>query len=197
MAAQDLSAEQHDYLERLERISYWAAQLTQDMLFLARLDQVQEEIEPIALSTLARGVVTHLELESQGIDVAIQSDMPTLYADPVLLWAYLRNTLQNACRLLRAAANPRLEVGCDLSTEGYLLYVQGNGQPLAPEQLEHAYELFFPIGGPEGAGIGLAIARRVADHYGGRAWAADAAGRGTMLNLLLPRELGRNREDPS
>jgi K+-sensing histidine kinase KdpD len=193
--AQRLTPEQDDYLQRLERNSHWIGQLNQDMLFLTRLDQIQEELEPIALSTLAQGVVTHLELDQQGIEVVIQPDMPTLYADPVLLWAYFRNVLQNTCRLLQEATGPKIEVGCTPSPEGYLQYVRGNGQTLGLEELQHAYELFFPIGGSEGAGIGLAIARRIAEHYGGRVWAAAATGGGTILNLVLPQEMGTHRED--
>jgi|GEM_PF-2290313 len=192
-ATAGLSVEQRDYIERLERNSQWIAQLTQDMLFLARLDEVREEVEPIALGTLVRGVATHLELERQGIAVAIQPDMPVLYADPVLLWAYVRNLLQNACRLLQGTADPRIEVGCTESPAGYRLSVQENGQALPAEQLAHAYELFFPIGGSEGAGIGLAIARHIAEHYGGRVWAA-AGERGMAFHLMVPPELGVNRE---
>jgi signal transduction histidine kinase len=193
--ASSLTAEQSEYLERLELNSYWIAQLVEDMLFLARLGQVQEEIEPIALGTLVRGIVTHLELERQGIAVTIQPDMPTLYADPVLLWVYFRNVLQNACRLFQGVTDPQIQVGYALSPEEYQLSVQTNGQTLTPEQLQRAYELFFPVGEPEEVGIGLAIARRIGEHYGGSVWAAAAADGGTTLNLILPRQLGINRED--
>ena len=86
------------------------------------------------------------------------------------------------------------------SDQSRLDQLLAQNQPLATlytlkEQLQRAYELFFPIGGPEGAGIGLAIARHIAEHYRGRAWAAAAAGRGTVLYLLLPRELGSDREE--
>jgi len=188
-----LTEEQDEYLERLERNSYWISQLVEDMLFLSRLDQVQEETEPITLGTLVRGVATHLELEEQGIKVTIEPDMPTLYADPVLLWAYFRNVLQNACRLFPGITDPQINIECTLTAEGYQLSVQANSQALTPEQLPQAYELFFPIGGQENMGIGLAIARRIGEHYGGSVWAATD--RGTTFNLILPTELGIDRED--
>jgi K+-sensing histidine kinase KdpD len=183
------TAEKSEYLERLERNSRWVAQLTQDMLFLSRLDQVREEREPIALSTLVRGVVTHLELEHQGIKIVVQEDMPTLYADPVLMWAFFRNLLQNACRLLPGSSTPQIDVGCTLRAESPCLHVRGNGQTLSPEQLAHAFDLFFPIGGPEGAGIGLAIAQRIAQRYGCHMWAEAEAGQGTTFCLPLSQEL--------
>jgi len=189
------SSEQADYLERLERNSRWIAQLTQDMLFLSRLDQVQEENEPIALGTLVRGVATHLELERHGISLDTPDDMPVLYADPVLMWAFFRNLLQNACRLLPGNDAPRIAVGCSLLAEGYRIHVQENGRSLSPTELQHVFDLFFPIGGPEGAGIGLAIAQRIVQHYGGRTWAAAETTPGSTFFALLPRRLGQNREE--
>jgi signal transduction histidine kinase len=184
--AAPLAPDQTDYLERIERNSRWIAQLTQDMLFLSRLGQVREEHEPIVLGTLVQGVATHLELERQGISVDIQDDMPTLSADPVLMWTLFRNLLQNACRLRQEGPAPQIEVGCLPQPEGCRLHVRGNGQALPQEQLEHAFDLFFPIGGPEGAGIGLAVAQRIAQHCGGRVWAESEPGQGTTFYLQLP-----------
>jgi K+-sensing histidine kinase KdpD len=193
-AAGRLSLEERDYLERIERNSHWIAQLVQDMLFLSRMDQIKEEHEPIALSTLARGVSTHLELERQGVAIAIQEEMPVIYADPVLMWTLLRNLLQNAHRLLHHAAAPRIEVGCTALAEAYRMHVWGNGETLSAQDLARLFELFFPVGSAEGAGIGLAIAQRIGQHYGSQTWAEAAAAGGTTLYVLLPKALGKEPE---
>ncbi len=188
-AAGRLNPEEQDYLERIERNSRWIAQLVQDMLFLSRMDQLHEEHEPIALSTLARGVSTHLELEGQGVQVAIQDDMPVVLADPVLAWTLLHNLLQNAQNLLRGAAHPRIEIGCSEAEGYYRLHVRGNGETLPAQDLAHLFELFFPVGSTEGAGIGLAIAQRIGQRYGGRAWAEAEPTGGTAFHVLLPKTL--------
>ncbi len=184
-----------DYLKRIERNSRSISQLIRDMIFLSRLDQVGEENEPIALSTLVRGVSTHLELERQGIALSIPDDLPTIYADPVLMWTFFSNVLENACRLLWGRPSPRIDVECAIVADGYRLCVRGNGETIPKESLDRAFELFFPFGNAEGAGIGLAVAQRIGQRYGGRMWVESEAGQGTSFCILLPREQGPNPEE--
>lgn len=190
-AAEALKVEQEDFLTRIQRNSRWISDLIRDMLFLSRMDGVDEEREPVALTTLVRGVATHLELEQQGIAVHIQEAMPVLLVDSVLMWTCLRNLLQNAQRLLGDVGSPTLEVGCDLLTDSYRLYVAGNGAALPPDDLERVFEVFFPTDAysAEEPALGLAIARRIGRRYGGRVWAESQPDRGTVFWVLLPREL--------
>ncbi len=189
--------EEAGYLLRIERNSRWISQLVQDMLFLARLEQLNEEKEPIALTTLARGVTTHLELEQMGTAVTIQEEMPVLYADPVLMWIFCRNLLQNGHGLLQNVASPRIELGCETRPDEYRFYVHTNDGGLAPDRLERIFELFFPAGDPGVEGAGLAIARRIGQRYGGRVWAESSADKGTVFYTAFPRELGQNPEGAS
>jgi signal transduction histidine kinase len=58
--------------------------------------------------------------------------------------------------------------------------------------LEQVFELLFLTGAysAEGPAIGLAIARRIGQHYGGRVWAESEPDQGTSFFFLFPRELG-------
>jgi K+-sensing histidine kinase KdpD len=190
-----LTPEEKDYLERVGRNSRWVSQLIQDMLFLAQIDQIEEEVEPIALTTLVRGVSTNLGLSQQGIDLLAQENMPVIYADPVLIWSLFRNLLQNAKKLLRDTPSPTIEVGCETLTTNYRLYVRGNGETLPEESLERVFELFFPVGkfGAEESGMGLTIAHRILQRYHGHIWAEAQEGEGTTFSMLLPKELGHHR----
>lgn len=188
-----LTGDERDYLDRIRRNAQWVSWLIQDMAFLARLDQVQEEPEILPLSTLAVGVCTNLGLTEQGIRVHIQQEMPSVYADSVLMWTCLRNLLQNIRRLIYDAAEPCLEIGCDVLEEGYRLHIQSNGLVLSQEQREHLFDLFFPVEGyaPEGLGIGLVIAQQVCQRYGGRIWAEPGVAGGTTFYILLPKPFGQ------
>ena len=188
-AGDRLDTREQDYLDRIQRNVHWVSRLVQDMAFLARLDQIQEEPESLPLTTLIQGVSTNLNLCEQGVTVNIQEDMPSIYADPVLMWACFYNLLQNAQKLLQGVDSPCIEVGCELLNDGYRIHVRGNGQALPPESLDQIFELFFPIGADvtSSSGIGLTITHQICQRHHGRVWAESTPDQGTTFYIRLPK----------
>ena len=72
--------------------------------------------------------------------------------------------------------------------EGFITSVKDTGCGIAPEDLEHIFEEFFQVrrGSHCGAGLGLAICRKIIDGHGGRIWAESEPGRGTTISFSLP-----------
>ncbi len=185
-----LGETERDYLERIGRNSRWLARLTQDMIFLGRIGQAEEETAPIALSSLIRGVGNNLGLDREGLRFSVQEDMPVLYADPVLMWTLFQHLLEGAHQLLREAQDPAIEVGCEPLPTCYNLYIRGNGASLSPEARERIFDLFFPLGEADQAvGIGMTIAQRIAQYYHVPI-RVEADDRGTTFSLLFPRGMG-------
>jgi len=106
--------------------------------------------------------------------------------DPVLVEQLLVNLLENAAAhtppgtvvLVRASGSP----------EGLDLEVADRGPGLAPDEEEHAFERFHRGGRAtgQGAGLGLAIARAIAEVHGGTLRFAARSGGGAYFRLLLP-----------
>jgi signal transduction histidine kinase len=67
--------------------------------------------------------------------------------------------------------------------------VTDNGPGIAPEYHQEIFEEFLqlqPRAGGEGAGLGLAIARRLAEAHGGKVWVESTVGNGSRFSVLLP-----------
>ncbi|MDQ3388716.1 MAG: ATP-binding protein [Gemmatimonadota bacterium] len=67
--------------------------------------------------------------------------------------------------------------------------VLDTGRGMAPEELAHVFDRFYrgnAARASEGAGLGLAIARMVAERHGGRIEAESDPGRGSVFRVLLP-----------
>jgi signal transduction histidine kinase len=75
---------------------------------------------------------------------------------------------------------------------GLLIEVIDNGSGLEPHQFEAVFHEFYQCEDPltrshEGLGLGLSIARGIAELHGGRLWVhSEGSGRGATFALWLP-----------
>jgi PAS domain S-box-containing protein len=108
-------------------------------------------------------------------------------ADPIRLQQILVNLLSNATKF--TPRDGQIRVGIDQSDgAGVVVRVRDTGPGLAPEALSQIFEVFTRLR-PEvsGLGIGLAVARRLAELHGGTLEAFSAGpGTGTEFVLRLP-----------
>jgi len=77
--------------------------------------------------------------------------------------------------------------------------VEDTGAGIAPEDLPHIFDRFYRAdrsrARPGGAGLGLAIARCVAEAHGGRLEAESTVGAGTAFTLSLPEPTSSDDEE--
>ena len=103
--------------------------------------------------------------------------------DPDRLKQVVRNLTANA---VRATGNPRkVTLGLVAADEHIVLLVRDRGPGIAEDLLPHIFEKFHKgVGG--GAGLGLAIAKQIADVHGGTIEVESFKGRGTTFRVTLP-----------
>jgi len=89
-----------------------------------------------------------------------------------------------------------VRVSCTRS-QGFLVFeVQNNGEPISEQDLPHIFDRFYRSDeartrngqGPEGHGLGLAIAQAIANEHGGSLSARSNAEEGTTFTAKLPLE---------
>ncbi len=123
------------------------------------------------------------------VDVRVESAAATqvLASRPQLLqvaWNLLSNAAQAATGDRRISVVVRVGPG---SPGKVRLEVADDGEGMAPEVLEHAFDPFFttrPVG--QGMGLGLAVGHAIVTAHGGTIAARSAPGRGTTVTLELP-----------
>jgi len=167
-----------------------------DILDLAKVDagkfELRKEtgVDPRQIAeaclTLVRG---HAEVAKIKLSAAIEDGLPSLVADPTRLKQVLLNLLSNAIKFTGADGSVALAVRRD--GEGRVVFeVRDTGRGMTAAEVEVALEPFGQISegmvSQEGTGLGLPLARRLAELHGGSLRVESRKGSGTTVTVMLP-----------
>ncbi|HEU4337970.1 MAG TPA: DUF4153 domain-containing protein [Nocardioides sp.] len=170
-------------LDEAERL----ARLVDDLLQLSRLEAGVVELDraPVDLRSLVEESVSQVGAAGRTgtFDVAVPAGLE-VEADQARLRQLLVNVIDNAGRHAPAGTAVRVTGGTE---EGrWWLEVADDGGGVAPQDRERVFERFGTDGGG-GTGLGLAVARWVAQLHGGTLRFLDPeSGRGARLRLDVP-----------
>jgi len=108
-----------------------------------------------------------------------------VWGDAVLLTESLNNLIDNALRYTPPGGSATVRCGIR-SAEPYFS-VDDSGPGIPKWAHERVFERFFRIQGTqgEGAGLGLAIVREVAEQHAARAVIENPAGLGTRITVIF------------
>ena len=158
-------------------------------------------LQPVDLAALARETVEAAAPRRGAVRVQAPPELPAL-ADPERVRQALENLLGNALRHsppgaevlveVAAAAGPAPDAAdaADAAGPWAVLTVADRGPGVPPELLPRLFERFARGPDSRGLGLGLYIARRVAEAHGGALTVETAPGRGTRFRLALPADGG-------
>lgn len=107
-------------------------------------------------------------------------------ADPRKLAAILRELVSNSIKF-RGAKRPRVIVSAKRAGKELVISVSDNGIGVKGETGK-LFNLFrrLAAGPVPGAGVGLALCRRLAEQCGGRVWLSSKPGKGAVFFLAVP-----------
>jgi two-component system OmpR family sensor kinase len=182
-------ATRREFLDTMSEQVARLQKLSVDLLDLSRLDAGSVELhsEPVDLSELARSVVNEftpaLADHETDLDMRLPDQGPEALCDPVRVAQIVRILLDNALR--HTPAGTQVSVGAARSNGTAGLTVIDTGPGLPEHSETKVFERFYTGDAARGAGLGLAIARELAERMDGRL-RVSSADRGTAFTLELP-----------
>ena len=187
--------EQRCYLETARRHCDRLGRLVHELFELAKLDSGERKLqrEPFALSELIQDIAQDFRLAAERKRVTLQvtapETAPYVIADIALIERVIENLLENALR--HTPEGGRVELSLRPNGQEIMVEVSDTGAGIAPEHLPYIFERFYRAenGGAEetlGAGLGLAIAKRILELHGSSIEANSTINVGTTFTFHLP-----------
>src|SRR5215207_6536248 len=178
-----------EFLETMSEQVARLQKLSVDLLDLSRLDAGSLDLqrEPVDLSELARTVVHEftpaVAEHHTDLDVRLPEEGPEALCDRERVAQIMRILLDNALR--HTPAGTHVSVRADRRNGSAGLTVSDSGPGLPQESGAKVFERFYTGDAARGAGLGLAIARELAERMDGRLRVTSGAGK-TAFTLELP-----------
>ena len=172
--------------ERLER-------LIDNLLDVSRITTGHLELEPESfdLAEMAQDVAERFREQAAGGGVPLSFEASTPVPgnwDRMRLEQVLTNLLANA---LKFGEGKPILVSVNADAKTAVLTVADQGIGIAPQDLSRIFHQFERVLGHRsfgGLGMGLYIARQIAQAHGGRIEVDSAHGKGSKFRVVLPRE---------
>jgi two-component system OmpR family sensor kinase len=188
MGAARSDADVEKAMRRIEDEGARMGVLVEDLLTLARLDELRETPHAeVDVAKLARDAVDDTRATAPDRDISLQVERPAVVlGDADQLRQVLANLLRNA--LVHTPAGTPIEVSVK---PGVTLEVRDHGPGLPTDDADALFERFWRAeGGRErgkgGAGLGLAIVAGIVSAHGGSVRAENASGGGARFVVSLP-----------
>ena len=167
------------------------AKLIGDSLDLAHIEahRMSPRDERCDVRSLLRKIVEHTSryLGGRGVTLEIPENLPPVCGDQFLLEQMFTQIIDNAWKYSQPGAAIRIEART--ASQRVLVTIQNEGRPIPEDENERIFDRFYRGAWHrctiEGTGLGLPIARSIAQVHGGALWLDQEPG-GPAFRFLLP-----------
>ncbi len=189
-----------DTLQEMEGQVDRLIHLSNDLLFMARLDQGERplQLEPIVLRDFLGAIMDQVSPLAEAKQIALREtilDDLTIRGDIDLLIRLFLNLLDNAIKYTPEGG--QVTIAAQLENKQVNITIADTGPGIPAEHLPHLFERFYRVeedrarrgrgNGQSGAGLGLAIAYEIVRAHGGQLAVESQINQGTTFVVHLPK----------
>jgi len=182
-------AEARRLLEGIRERARHMGGLIDGLLRYSQLCRESMEDGEVDMTDLVHSVAAPLRTGLGEPSEIIIGTLPATRGDARLLRQVWQIYLDNALKFSSRAEAARIQVGGKPTSDELVYWVRDNGVGFDPRYAHKLFTAFQRLHSPEsfeGAGVGLALAKRMVESHGGRVWAEGCPGEGATFYFSLP-----------
>jgi signal transduction histidine kinase len=189
-----LTTEQKKYLKIVVDKINVVTKLVDDIMALQQAEQAPARREPVSLTELARQVVQgHTAIAEKAGSTLVENlpdDLSPVAGDKDKLLQVFDHLLTNAIKF--SPSHGQITVTVEDAGPMLQASVSDQGIGIPKDQQERIFERFYQINGSArrrfgGAGMGLAIVKRILEAHDGQVWVESELGKGSTFYIMVPK----------
>jgi PAS domain S-box-containing protein len=187
--ADTLVDEANDYVARAIDSAGRLRTMIDDVLAYSRAGRSERPAEPVDTESIVAAFAVNVAATREPPPRIEWNGLPTVAGEARQLTQLLQNLLSNAIKFVPPDTVPRVHVRAEREEAWWRFTIDDNGIGIDPHDAEQIFGMFQRLHTRDsypGTGIGLAIARKVVEHHGGRIWAEPRPEGGTRMAFTLP-----------
>jgi signal transduction histidine kinase len=163
--------------------------LARTLLDLSRLDAnaTTFRTEEVDLEDLLHALRRDFGYTGRPMSVHAEEDVPPVVTDPTQLHRMLAILLDNALKY--SSEDTPIDINLSRDDGAAVISVTDRGCGIPEGEIPHIFDRFYRAQGSsraDGTGLGLALAREITDHLGGKIRVQSHPGTGSTFSVALP-----------
>jgi light-regulated signal transduction histidine kinase (bacteriophytochrome) len=185
----ELTEEANDWLSETVAGTNRMRALIQSLLTFSLADSQEIVFESVRCADVLKSALVDLKpvLEAKNVQVIVESDLPTVWANAILLSLLFRNLIGNSVKY--CSERPTIKIRATAEKDEIIFEFADNGIGFDMKYVDkifHPFERLHSKADYPGTGLGLALCRRIIERHHGRIWVHSEVDNGSTFSFALP-----------
>ena len=163
--------------------------LIDGVLQYSRVGRVKENKVQINLNEFISEVID-MVAPPENISIMVENELPVVECERTRMTQVFQNLLSNAVKYMDKPQG-QVRIGC-IEEDGFWKFsVADNGPGIEEKYFEKIFQMFqtlAPRDDVESTGVGLTVAKKIVELYGGKIWVESKVGQGSTFIFTLPKQ---------
>ena len=184
-----LDAEAEEYIDYILDGTKRLQGLIDALLAYSQVGTRGNAFKPTNCEEIIKRVTSNLTVAIEESEAVLTHDpLPTVMGDRVQLEQLFQNLISNAIKF-RGKDRPEVHIGLVNKNVEWEFSIQDNGIGIDPQFTDRIFVIFQRLHTQDeypGAGLGLAICKRIVERHGGHIWVESEFGKGSTFYFTIP-----------
>jgi PAS domain S-box-containing protein len=163
--------------------------LIEGILQYSRAGRAREESIWVNLNELIPDVVDILAPSSK-IKISVEDELPEIHCDKTRIGQVFQNLISNSIKYMDKP-NGKIKIDCAEEDDSWKFSISDNGPGIEEKHFDRIFRMFqtlTPKDEFESTGVGLTVARKIVQLYGGKIWLESKLEKGTTFFFTFPKQ---------